>query len=367
MSSAAVIRRILKLAPRYGAPVSEFFAALRTPRTYRPFRNPYALFGFLWGLPVPVFSCCIDLWATGNAFSLSILWEHPIHLFFLAHPILFAVVFGALGSIRHRKDREISHLVAELEHHGEELASANERLLDLDRFKAEFVANVTHELKTPLVSIRGYNEAILEERFGPLTEKQRGGLEVAVRNADRLQRLIEELLEFERIDSGTIDLAFSEFDLVPVVQATLRSFQPQVEAKRLQVSLELPDGLWVRADADRIGRVLMNLVSNAVKFAPDGAAFGVRASANGERAHVAVWDRGPGIPESAQKNLFTRFWQADGSSRRKHGGTGLGLAIVKGIMDAHGSKIRVDSREGQGTSVQFDIPLSVAAPKEVTP
>jgi signal transduction histidine kinase len=338
--------------------VREFLSALRQPATYALARNGYAVFGLLWGLPIPFFSVGIDLWASGRSFAPAILVEHPIHLVFLAHPIFFAVVFGAMGVIRQRKDAEIARLVGELERHVGELAAANGKLKELDRLKAQFVANVTHELKTPLVAIRGYNESILEQRFGPLTDKQREGLTVAVRNVDRLQRLIEELLEFERIDAGALRLDVAEFDLVPVAQAALRAFQPAAEAKKLDVQVRLPASLVVRADREKIARVLLNLVSNAVKFTPAGAALGLNAAAGDDGATVTVWDRGPGIPTDAQQFLFTRFWQADGSARRRHGGTGLGLAICKGILDAHGAAIRVVSSEGAGTMVHFTLPLA---------
>jgi signal transduction histidine kinase len=329
--------------------VREFLSALGDGRTYR---NPYTLFGLLWGLPIPVFSVAVQLWASGQAFTAGLL-AHPVQLLFLLHPPLFAVVFGAMGTIRHRKDARIASLLEETERHLKELAAANERLKELDQLKAQFMANVTHELKTPLVSIRGYNEAILEGRFGPLTEKQRDGLATACRNIDRLQSLIEELLEFERIDSGALRLEIAPFDLVAVVQGALRTLQPQVDRKRLAVEAVMPAEVVVRGDRDRIGRVMLNLLSNAVKFTPDGGAMGVTVTEDGA---VTVWDRGPGIPSAAQQHLFTRFWQADGTSRRKHGGTGLGLAICKGILDAHGAAIEVVSAEGAGTSASFRLP-----------
>ncbi len=338
--------------------MSEFISALRHPNAYNPLRNVHALIGLLWGVPVPLFSIGLDWWVGGHP------WERPIHLFFLAHPLMFMVVFGAMGVVRSRKDDQIQVLVSELERHVDELAKANERLLELDHLKAQFVANVTHELKTPLAAIRGYNESILEERFGPLTPKQRDGLGVAVRNVERLQKLIDELLEFERIDAGEFTIEASDFDLVPLVQSTIENFRPQLDQKRLRVELRLPPKLPVQADREKIARVLLNLVSNAVKFSGDGTAIGVNAAeeAGAKRVDVTVWDRGEGIPTAAQKFLFTRFWQADASTRRKHGGSGLGLAICKGILEAHGSAIEVVSSEGAGTMVHFTLPLAQEVP-----
>lgn len=345
-----------------GTAVREFFAALWDSHTYAILKNDYAIFGLLWGLPIPLFSIAFHRWFAGGWDPVLHAW--PVHMFFLMHPIVFSVIFGAMGTVRRRKDRQIADLIEKLERHVRELAEANEKLKELDRLKAEFMANVTHELKTPLVAIRGYNESILEGRFGPLTEKQRDGLVVAVRNVDRLQKLIEELLEFEKIDSGQIRLHVSDFDPLPLVQAAVKTFQPQIEEKRLAVQLRIPESLRLRADRDKIAHVLLNLLSNAVKFSPPDRIVGVDAKVGREdqEALVTVWDQGQGIPTAAQKYLFTRFWQADGSSRRKHGGTGLGLAICKGILDAHGSTIRVVSSESEGTHVSFTLPLGAEIP-----
>src|SRR5581483_3277294 len=137
----------------------------------------------------------------------------------------------------------------------------------------------------------------------------------------------------------------------------LSNFQPQVDEKALVTRLQVPESLKVRADYEGIRRVLLNLISNAVKFSGKGGEFGVavRAPEGASDVEVEVWDRGPGIPEEAQRHLFTRFWQADGSSRRRHGGTGLGLAIVKGILDAHGSAAKVTSAPDSGTSIRFPL------------
>ncbi|HXX95276.1 MAG TPA: HAMP domain-containing sensor histidine kinase [Planctomycetota bacterium] len=354
MSSATDVR-----LPGRHAVVRDYLDAFRDPHTYNLFHNRTALFGFVWGIPVPVFSLGLDLLLSHPTSLGRCLEEHPMHIFFLFHPFLFAFVFGAFGTVRRRMDRRIVHLVGELERSVAGLAQANDRLKELDQLKAQFIANVTHELKTPLVAIRGYNESILELRFGPLTPKQQGGLEVSVRNIDRLQKLIEELLDFERIEAGALKLEIADFDLIPAAEAALDSIRPAIESKRIAAERRLPGSLRVRGDRDRIVHVLLNLLSNAVKFTPEGGTLGIEATEEGGRARIAVWDRGAGIPEAAQKFLFTRFWQADGGSRRRHGGTGLGLAIVKGILDAHGAPIRIQSAEGAGTRAEFELPLSV--------
>jgi signal transduction histidine kinase len=337
---------------------------MRNPFTYDPRRNAYTLFGLLWGVPLSILSLAIDSWVIGHPHRLALFWEQPIHLLFLIHPFLFGILFGAMGTVHEGQDRKIGELLGDQRRHLEELALANGELKKLDEMKTQFMANVTHELKTPLVAIKGYNESILEGRFGPLTAKQKDGLTIAVRNVGRLEKLIHEILEFEQIESHAYSPSFSEFDLVPMVHMVLSNFQPQIDEKHLAADLRLPRSLFVRADYEGIRRVLLNLLSNAVKFSDNAGTFGVSAEANegSGRARVRVWDRGPGIPPLAQQFLFTRFWQADGSPRRRHGGTGLGLAIVKGILEAHGLPIRAESASGSGTTLEFELPLSEHPP-----
>jgi signal transduction histidine kinase len=329
----------------------------------------YALLGFLWGLPVPFFSVMTDLYASGRPFSPSFLAERPVHLFFSLYPLLLAAIFGILGAALHRAERGCRELFEKREQGARELREVEEKQKEADRLKARFMANVLHELKTPLLAARGFNEAILEGRHGPVTDAQREGLEGAVRNVERLQKLAEELLEFERVDSGGYKPAFSEFDLIPLVQEVLKNSQPLIEAGKLQVQLQLPKRLEVRADREKIGRVLLNLLSNAIKYSPEGSPVGLGVAVGEEdgQALFTVWDRGPGIPTDAQKYLFTRFWQAEGPSRRRQGGTGLGLAIVKGILDAHGSTIRIVSGERQGTAVHFTLPLAESGIRKPVP
>jgi signal transduction histidine kinase len=349
--------------PRGKTVAREYLRAFREPETYNLLGNTTALVGFLWGLPVPILFCAFDMWLSRYDSVVRCLAEHPVHYFFLMHPVLFAFVFGAFGTVRRHKDAEILRLVDGLHANVSELAAANEQLRELDQLKAQFVANVTHDLKTPLVAIRGYNESILEGRFGPVTEKQRGGLEVSVRNIDRLHRMIEALLDFERIEAGALQLQRADFDLGPLIESSLEAVRPQLEDKGLSFEGRRTSGVLVRADRERIGCVLQNLLSNAVKYTPPGAAIGVDVEADRARgrARVTVWDRGVGIPAAAQRFLFTRFWRAEGTSRRRPSGTGLGLSIVKGILEAHESPIHIESAEGAGTRVSFELLMAQAA------
>lgn len=334
------------------SPVREFLAALGARYTFSLRRNPYALFGFLWGLPIPLFSIGLGAGSSGS-------W--PAQAAFALHPFLFAVLFGAWGTIRRAKDRRIAQLVGELRRHVEELRGAHAKLQELDRLKAQFLANVTHELKTPLVAIGGWAEILKRGRQDPSPVSPAETAEVILRNVERLRKTIDELLDFERLESGEAALAPEDFDLVPVVRSVVESFEPEVRRKSLRLEENLPARLPVRADPEKIRRVLSNLVSNAVKFSPEGKAVGVAAKpAEYGRVVVTVWDEGPGIPTAAQKFLFSRFWRGESPAARRTSGTGLGLAIVKAILDAHGSWVDVVSDAGSGTVVHFDL---AAAPE----
>ena len=349
---------------RHASQVLEFISALADRYTYNPFKNAYIIFGFIWGIPIPFFSVGIDIFVAGRVFSLqSFLMafsEHPIHYFFAIHPIIFAIVFGTMGTVRYRKDCKIDGLINELKGNVEQLAKANEKLEELDKLKSDFVANITHELKTPLVAIRGYSEMLQEGRLGTINDKQKDGLGTIIRNVDRFQKMVEDLLQLAKIDSGKLVLNKARFDIRDVVSTALIPFQPQIVGKRLNVENAFPEGdTVVYADMDKILHVLTNLISNAVKFTMQEGTIGIDIKSNSDsRVTITVWDTGCGVTEEQQKHLFERFWQADNSATRKHSGSGLGLPIVKGILDSHNSTIRVLSVPNSGSKITFDLPLA---------
>jgi signal transduction histidine kinase len=349
---------LLDAAKATRGPFHTLLGILGDAFTVNPARNPQVIVGFLWGLPVPLVALGIQFMAHDRT-SWGLLQTALV-----LYPFLCAILGGAIGTTRHREDLHVAALIEKLERHVSELAVANDALKDVERLKARFMANVTHDLKSPLVAIRGYSESILEERFGPITDGQRRGLSVAVRNIDRLQRLIRELLEFERIDGGDCTLSLSDFDLAALVADILRDFQPVIDKKCLVVRLWFPHAVVVHADCERIGRVLTNLISNAIKFSPERGVIRIAAYAGQEddQVLVTIEDHGPGIPTTAQARLFARYPSPHNASAE---GTGLGLAICKGILDAHGSMIQIASTEGSGTIVRFDLPLAVREPQEM--
>lgn len=224
-----------------------------------------------------------------------------------------------------------------------------------NRMKDEFLAMLSHELRTPLHAILGWTTLL---RMPELAEdKRRQGIDVIERNARTQSRLIEDLLDMNRVASGKLALDIQRQDLHGIVENALRSMRPQFEAKgvALRASLGEPP-CPVRGDAARLTQVVGNLLSNAVKFTPAGGEVEVTLACHAGEAHLAVRDTGEGIDPAFMERIFERFAQADASSARRHGGLGLGLSIVRQLVAMHGGSIRVES-EGVGRGSTFEVTL----------
>lgn len=342
--------------------IREFLAALVARDTYNPRRNPYIIFGMLWGLPIPVLGLLLEAHVShvsGAPVSLDSLW-HPLHVVLGLHPLFFGVLFGALGTIRLHKTARIKDLVEKLAHEVKRLARANADLQELDHLKDEFLGNVTHELKTPLVTIRGYAEMMQSGRLGELGEKQGRAIEVMLRNTLRLQEQIERLLAGSRNRARLDRLVRRKVPLADVLREVEERHQPAAEARGVALTIARPAAdhvLW--GDRERLVEVLDNLLSNAVKFTDAGGRVDVRfGQPVGSRLPAEVADTGCGIPKEALEYIFDRFRQADGSIRRTYGGSGLGLAIVRSNLEAHGCSVRAESEPGAGARFLFELPLA---------
>lgn len=240
-----------------------------------------------------------------------------------------------------------------------ELRRQNERLRALDRLKDELVAVVAHDLRTPLTSIRGYVDLLLEGGGGPLTDTQMQFLGVVDRNSHRLLKLTEDLLLLACSEAGELELDLADCDLACVVRDAAASARPAAEAKGLALDVRVDGVPAVRGDRARLGQLLDNLVANAVKFTPVGGRIELTLdrAADGRAATVAVADTGPGIPADELPLLFSRFFRARHATAAKVPGTGLGLAIAKTIAEAHGGAIAVESVEGEGTRFTVSLPV----------
>ncbi|HET6394894.1 MAG TPA: ATP-binding protein [Blastococcus sp.] len=245
-----------------------------------------------------------------------------------------------------------------------------------ERMKDQFVSLISHELRTPLTSILGYLELVLEDDQ-PLTDEQRAYLSTVERNADRLLRLVGDLLFTAQVDAGRFSLHPLDVDLAGVVRAAEETARVTAATAGVEVVVEVPeDGLVVPGDAVRLGQACDNLVSNAVKFTPAGgrvtlslrSAWSMPDGTTSDAprpgavpvAQLAVSDTGIGIPTGEQGKMFTRFFRASTARRNAVPGVGLGLAITKAITTAHGGTLDVVSAEGEGTTFTLTLPLPTA-------
>ena len=238
------------------------------------------------------------------------------------------------------------------------LQKAYEELQTLDKMKDEFISNVSHELKTPLISIKGYGELLYDEKLGGRLDEQKKSLEAIIRNADRLTRLINSILFITRFQTGKIEFRFEPVDVDEIVKICVEDLKNPIDKKHLIFEKEVCGVSRLRGDKDRFVEVISNLLDNAIKFTRVSGKIGIKSWDEGEFVHITVSDNGIGIPENIIPKLFTRFYQVDASTSRKYGGTGLGLYISKTIVDALGGKIWIDSEVGKGTTVHLLIPAA---------
>jgi PAS domain S-box-containing protein len=224
----------------------------------------------------------------------------------------------------------------------------------VDRIKDALVATVSHELRTPLTSIIGYLELLGGPDAG-LTEESARYIEVVRRNAGRLQRMVEELLFLARVDAGGLSLERSEVDVVELARSAIGSAAPTAAAKDVTLEFDGAGSATTSADANRLGQVFDNLISNAIKFTPAGGNVTISVEAEGDSIVATVSDTGCGIPQAEQSRLFERFFRS--SATRDVPGTGLGLTIVRAIVESHGGSISCRSDEGKGTTFTFSLPL----------
>jgi PAS domain S-box-containing protein len=227
---------------------------------------------------------------------------------------------------------------------------------EVERLKSEFVSTVSHELRTPLTAVYGSLRLLASGVTGTLSTQGQQLLDMSTRSCERLIRLINDVLDVEKIESGRLALRLETQPLRPLVDRALRDTEPFTQGLGVAVRLQVEGDAPVRADGDRIIQVVVNLVSNAAKFSPRGSEVQVTISAGDGRVRVGVVDRGPGLPAEFRSRVFERFAQADASDRREKGGTGLGLNICRSIVQAHGGEIGFESEPDVRTEFFFALP-----------
>jgi len=250
---------------------------------------------------------------------------------------------------------ENARLYRKIQEHAARLKEAYDQLKEADRLKDEIVQNVSHELRTPLAFIKGYVELMKSGELGPLTPEQERSLEVVARRTDHLTRLVNDFVTLQVVSWETLNLQL--VDMGQLARTAVEDCRSTAGQKGIEVRGEIPSDLPpVLVDPDRIGQVLDNLLTNAIKFSPQGGTITVRVREMEEWLRVEVSDTGIGIPADKLSRVFERFYQVDGTSRRRFGGVGLGLAIVKQIVEAHGGEVGVESTVGKGSTFYFTLP-----------
>jgi len=226
-----------------------------------------------------------------------------------------------------------------------------------NKAKSDFISVVTHELRLPMTSIKGYTDLIMSGMTGELNEQQKQFLGVIKRNLDRMSVLIRDLSDINRIESGRMQFEIEQFDVRDVVQDVVESLQEQTGARSQTLRVEVEEGgTAVTADPRRIGQALTNLVSNAHKYTPAQGEIIIRVQPQDGFVHIAVSDNGIGISEENQSRLFTQFFRAEDEAVREQVGWGLGLSIVKKMVEAQGGEISFQSVYGEGSTFAFTIP-----------
>lgn len=250
-------------------------------------------------------------------------------------------------------------LFAEALQRNQQLEAMNRTLRELDQLKCDFLNATSHELRTPLASIIGYSEFLEDGVGGELTPDQAHFVSQIQEGGLRLKRLVEDLLDFTRLESGTLQLVPREADLAQSIRQVVHALQPQLRAARLRIEEPTLDGsLSLTFDPERIEQVLFNLLGNAIKFTPEGGTLSVSLACDPTEARVAVRDTGIGIAPEHLPHLFDKFYQVDPGSTRRFGGLGLGLSISRSIVEAHGGILSVESTPGSGSCFSFTLPLS---------
>jgi PAS domain S-box-containing protein len=252
-----------------------------------------------------------------------------------------------------------------LREYNEKLEKSYESLKEADRIKTEFISNITHELFTPLTSIKGFAELLHDGTVGDINDQQKKSLEAILRNSDRLIRLIKELLDTAHLEKNKLGLKFGLISISEIISRSIQDIRPQANEKEISIILDIQSLPKVWGDEEKLTHVIINLLSNAIKFTPQRGKITISAFDDMKGINICVADTGIGIPPDRLNKIFDRFYQIDGSNSRKYGGVGLGLSICKSIIEKHFGSIRAESNS-KGSTFHVTLPkLSQSKKKEL--
>ena len=231
------------------------------------------------------------------------------------------------------------------------------REMRIEQLRQSFFSNVSHELRTPLTTVSGYIKFLLGGKMGELNQSQMQALQAANEEADKLDCLIDTIIDLSSLDSESFRLHLGDVDIARVTGETARSKESQAKHKELRLEVNLPENLpHVVGDERRLELLMSNIIDNAVKFTPEGGTVKIAGYEEGSDVVIEISDTGIGIPKEEQSKIFDRFYQVDSSPTRTYGGAGLGLSICKEIADLHGGRIEVESDAGKGSTFKVRLP-----------
>ena len=307
---------------------------------------------------------------TSTVLSIGIVWffflppqldwklDHPPNFYSVSMFLFMGYLFSDSQERLRRAIRKTQAALAASEAAEQKITALYRHTLELDELKSQFFANVSHELRTPLTLIL----APLDRRLRQTDDAaERQETELMLRNAHLLYRHVTDLLDAAKLDAGRMTLAWAQFDLAHLVRTMASHFDALAAERHIVYRLAVPDVLAVEADSEKLQRVLLNLLSNAFKFTPDGGTIALCLVQQGAYALLEVQDNGPGVPAHLRETVFERFRQVEGDARRLHGGTGLGLAIVRDFIELHGGSVALDEAPGGGALVSLRLPLMAPA------
>ncbi|HKC59247.1 MAG TPA: ATP-binding protein [Myxococcales bacterium] len=272
------------------------------------------------------------------------------NLFFLMSTAII-VGTGQFFTFRWQREQQVAQIV--LADTKANLEKAHEQLKQLDRFKSQFFANITHEFKTPLAMILSPLELLLHGEGGEIGPTQRVTFEMMFRSGMKLLKMIGDLLDLSKLEESRLRLKIGEHDLAEQLRALCDQVQPLAQRKRIELKLVAPANCLVHCDLERMERAFINLLSNALKFTHDDGHVTVSLHDLGHKVWIVVKDDGPGFPPAMAERLFERFFQVDMAETRRHGGTGIGLALAREIVELHGGRIRAENDHGARFTVEL--------------